>query len=214
MDDINKNTPAILNINGKEVYSAQYMKRVILSLLNKFDTYDEIYVLTSKKEQKIKGNININGILTATKVYNAVWNDYAEFFERGENTEVGDIIALDENSDTERYVKATCNSRCIIGVHSDSFGHILGGEKAPDNVDPYEYNINKFIPVGLAGRVMCKVIGKANIGDSIVISDNYPGVGIAINSNIVNKINNKDVIGKVLQNKLTNEIALVKILIK
>ena len=59
-------------------------------------------------------------ILKNGKIYNAVWNDYAEFFEKGEETEVGDIIALDTDSKEERYIKAT-NPRTIVGVHSDTY---------------------------------------------------------------------------------------------
>lgn len=62
------------------------------------------------------------------KVYNTVWNDYAEFFERGCETEPGDIIALDETSNKEVYIKASKNSKVIVGVHSDTFGHLIGGK--------------------------------------------------------------------------------------
>ena len=50
------------------------------------------------------GNISGNDI-TGNRVFNAVWNDYAELFPRGEETSPGDIIVLDMNSDKEQYVK-------------------------------------------------------------------------------------------------------------
>lgn len=145
------------------------------------------------------------------KVYNAVWNDYAEFFERGCDTEPGDIIALDENSENEQYIKATKDSKCIVGVHSNTFAHLIGGEEPPSGEDYYEHNIKKFIPIGLAGRVYVKVIGLAEIGDYITISE-ISGVGVAIKP--LDSINNCHVIGKILQNKNTEEIGLVKILIQ
>lgn len=114
--------------------------------------------------------------ISGERVYNAVWNDYAEFFERGEETEVGDIIALDENSEEERYIKATSESKVIVGVHSDTFAHLIGGENPPDGEDFYEYNIKKFIPIGLVGRVRVKFTGKAKVGDYVVPSE-IKGVG-------------------------------------
>lgn len=117
-----------------------------------------------------------NGYIHASKVYNAVYNDYAEFFPRGEMTEPGDIIALDTFSDKEQYIKATSSSKKIIGVHSDEYGHLIGGEEPPFNEDFVEYNIKKYIPIGLVGRCKVKVIGKVNKGDDIIPSE-IPGVG-------------------------------------
>lgn len=52
-------------------------------------------------------SLGVTEDVTARRVYDAVYNDYAEFMPRGENTEPGDIIALDTSSQTERYIKAT-----------------------------------------------------------------------------------------------------------
>ena len=120
------------------------------------------------------------GTITGSAVYNAVWNDYAEFFPRGEETEPGDIIMLDLDSDEEVYVKAHGKNARVVGVHSDTYGHLIGGEKNPDGTDFVEYNIAKFIPVGLAGRVKTKCTGNIKKGDYIVLSD-ISGVGRAYN---------------------------------
>ena len=162
----------------------------------------------------ISGNVNVTGTLNATKTYNAVWNDYAEFFERGEETEVGDIIALDENSDEERYVKATNESKVIVGVHSDTFAHLIGGENPLNGEDFYEYNMKKFIPVGLAGRVKVKVIGPVKKGDHIIASD-ISGVGASMQQH-VDKYGfwvGEACIGRSLEDKNTEDIGLIKILI-
>ena len=162
----------------------------------------------------ISGNVNVTGTLNATKTYNAVWNDYAELFERGEETEVGDIIALDENSDEERYVKATSESKVIVGVHSDTFAHLIGGENPTNGEDFYEYNIKKFIPVGLAGRVKVKVIGPVKKGDHIIASD-ISGVGASMQQH-VDKYGfwaGEACIGRSLEDKNTEDIGLIKILI-
>ena len=123
-------------------------------------------------------SLNCRGNITGNRTYHPVYNDYAEFFPRGEETEPGDIIALDMNSVEERYIKATRGSM-VVGVHSNEYGQILGGCAPPDGVDYFEYNIGKFIPVGLIGRCRVKVIGSVKKGDYIVPSDDYPGVGVA-----------------------------------
>lgn len=125
---------------------------------------------------KFSGNVNVTGTITASQVYNAVYNDYAEFFPRGEETEPGDIIALDCLSSDEKYIKASKNSKLIVGVHSREFAHLIGGENPPNGEDFLEYNLKKYIPVGLAGRLYVKVIGQIRKGDKITISK-LRGVG-------------------------------------
>lgn len=121
-------------------------------------------------------NSLVTDYIHGNKVYNAVWNDYAELFERGEQTEAGDIIALDTLSPTEQYIKADSSSKRVIGVHSDTYGHLIGGEQ----LENFEDNLKKFIPIGLAGRVNVKVKGKVELGDYIVPSDEK-GIGRAYN---------------------------------
>lgn len=152
-------------------------------------------------------NTSFPGILTASRVVNAQYNDYAEFFERGEETEAGDIIALDLSSDEERYVKATPKNRVIVGIHSDEYAHIIGGEKGKT----LEENLKNFIPVALAGRVHAKVSGVVYKGDRIVISNGMPGIGIALTNN---STSNKQVIGIALENKYNLGIGKIRLLLK
>lgn len=152
-------------------------------------------------------NTSFPGVLTASRVVNAQYNDYAEFFERGEDTEAGDIIALDLSSDEERYVKATPRNRVIVGIHSDEYAHIIGGEKDKT----LEENLKNFIPVALAGRVHAKVSGVVYKGDRIVISNGMPGIGIALTNN---STSNKQVIGIALENKYNLGIGKIRLLLK
>ena len=147
------------------------------------------------------------GSLTATAVYNAVWNDYAEFFPRGEETEAGDIIALDLDSDKEVYVKATKETSKPVGIHSDSFGHLVGGELPENGEDFVEYNMPKFIPVGMTGRVGAKTIGEVKKGDFAVISE-IPGVARAFNPATDSAI---DVFGMFVENNAEDGIRRVKV---
>lgn len=123
--------------------------------------------------------IDASGNANFKKAYGAVYNDYAELFPRGEITEPGDIIALDLNSKSERYIRSSSLSRRIVGVHTDEYAFLIGGDPV---VNPKEFlnkNLKKYIPVSLAGRVMTKVIGPIRTGDLIVPSE-YPGVGRAV----------------------------------
>jgi len=117
--------------------------------------------------------LNIHSVLYASQVFNAVWNDYAEYFEKGNETEPGDIVIIDVNSDKEKYIKVTTEkSEEVVGVHSDTFAQCIGGngdDKDKDN----------FIPIGMAGRVKVKVVGAVKRGQYIVSSD-IPGVGRAL----------------------------------
>lgn len=122
--------------------------------------------------------INTSGVANFSKCYGAVYNDYAEWFPRGGETEPGDIIALDVTSQNERYVRADVRCKMIAGVHSDEYAMLIGGEYASNTEDYHEKNIGKYIPVALAGRVMTRVTGPICTGDIILPSD-IPGVGRA-----------------------------------
>ena len=131
------------------------------------------------------GNTSFPGTLTAARVNNAYYNDVAEFFPRGEETEPGDIIGLDMTGNEESYIKASCtNTGVVVGVHSDTFGYILGGIDHGAESDSIELNMVDYIPVGLAGRVPVKFIGPAKKGMLVVPSD-IPGVGCSFDSDRV-----------------------------
>lgn len=151
-----------------------------------------------------------NGYCHAIRMYNAVYNDYAEFFPRGEDTEPGDIIALDINSTEEKYIKATSNSKKIVGVHSNEYGHLIGGEKQPEGQDFIEYNLKKYIPVGLVGRCKIKVIGKVNKGDEIVPSD-IPGVGKVWIDGVDSENLLRNSVGFAVESSKEENIKLVKV---
>lgn len=166
---------------------------------------DSISPKTSNGTITFGNNVEISGTLTATKVYNAVYNDYAELFEKldkEESFEVGDIICIDKNG--KGYTKSyEHNSSNVVGVYSTSYGVILGGEEDVS----LEENLKTYIPIGISGRVPVKVIGQAHIGD-LITSSEIQGVGRVQNSALHGTI-----IGKCLENKETDDIGLVKILI-
>ena len=163
--------------------------------------------LSSSGDLNISGSIVASGNITGTKVFNAVWNDYAEFFPRGEETEAGDFVALSIDSDEEVYVKASKETSKSVGIHSDSFGHLIGGVQPENDEDFVEYNLPKFIPVGLVGRVNAKIVGEINKGDFVVISD-IPGVGRKFNKELDSCV---DIIGMACESSNDMDIKRVKV---
>lgn len=166
-------------------------------------TNDSRYVSTDAS-----GNVVLTGTLTATQVFNAVYNDYAEFFPRGGKTERGDIIACDETSTREQYVKATDKSQCVVGVHSEEFAQIIGGLQVEEGKGVMETNIRKFIPVAMAGRVHVKYFGKAIVGTKVVPSE-IPGVGRAWQEG--DSLDH--VVGRIVEPDTRQDVRLVKILV-
>ncbi|MGL6131712.1 MAG: peptidase G2 autoproteolytic cleavage domain-containing protein, partial [Fusobacteriaceae bacterium] len=163
--------------------------------------------LTLTADGNMVGTGTISGF---TKIYNAIFNDYAEYFERleNENTEPGDIVSLDILSNNECYRKAQIGDTVIVGVHSDEYAMVIGGDKL--DCDPNlieEEQLKKFIPIGLMGRVRVKVKGSVKKGDKITVS-NTPGTGV------VSKNTDDHIIGLALEDKFDNGIERIRVLIK
>jgi len=145
--------------------------------------------------------INYSGYMYATRVYNAVYNDYAEFFERNldDIIEVGDVIVKD--SRTGNYTKSTRKyDKKVVGVYSGEYGQCLGGKG--DDKDEENY-----ISVGLAGRVHVKVIGMVEDGD-LLVSSEIPGVAMKCENYTPGTV-----IGKCLENKTDMSVSMIKMLI-
>lgn len=159
-------TSGTLNVSAQTVFSNDVTSNKKLTVNNELQS-NSLYV---------KNNIRADGSITGSQVFGSVFNDYAEFFPRSGYTEPGDIIALDMDSEKEAYKRASAGDKLLIGVHSNQFSHLIGGENPPEGRSFVEYNINKYIPVGLAGRVKVKVLAPIEKGDKITISA-VPGVG-------------------------------------
>ncbi len=193
-----------------------------LSVIAKSGSYNDLLdkpIIPSKTSQLTNdsrlvtadeyGNVTLSGTLTATKVYNAVYNDYAEFFPRGESTQRGDIIALDESAPREQYVRATEKSSCVVGVHSEEFAYIIGGTTLKEGEDIMQANIPKFIPIALAGRIHVRMYGPAKSGGWVVPSD-MPGIGRMAGPND----NLSKAVGQILQTDMGQAVRLIKILVR
>lgn len=147
--------------------------------------------------------ITHTGDLTATRIYNAVYNDYAEYFLKDEQEiEPGDIII--KNPDGDGFIKSQkAKSNLVVGVMSTNYAQCIGGDK---NV-PVEEQEEKYAPVGLAGRLPVKVVGKVELGD-LIVSSEIPGVGMASKEYIPGTV-----VGKALESYDSDEVGKIEMLI-
>ena len=123
-----------------------------------------------------------DGYLYATRVYNAVYNDYAELFFCKEPIPVNHLAYI-----TEEGCAKMGNPKLVIGIVSDCYGHLLGGNGNPD--DP------SYVPISLAGRVPLEIKGEVELGD--LVAARSDGLGEKANDNtprgqIVGKVVGKD----------------------
>lgn len=133
------------------------------------------------------GNITATGTFTASKVYNAVYNDYAECFNNSNLIYKEVLHRIVEIDDNECVRLANKNSHRVIGVVSDSYGHLLGGlEEDIEN--------GSKIPVGLAGTLYVYTLDEidiTNIGKFVCADNN----GYAT---IANRNNEGTIVGKII----------------
>lgn len=141
--------------------------------------------LTSASEIQMDKTIRVAGNVHATKVFNAVYNDLAEFMEKADEREIidaGDVVYFDDNGKVTKW-NENINPKAIAGVVSsdETYGFALGGEGLED--------VQK-VPIALCGRVYLKVGDMpVVVGDMIAIDDrgnlfitdsyNYNVLGIA-----------------------------------
>lgn len=177
-NDINNNseTLAATSLAVKTAYDKGNHNHPYLPILGKAadtDKVEGVDFYTGHVAPTLTTRLNMDGYLHATRVYNAVFNDYAEFFLKGEELEAGDIAVIDEDSKDEVYIKSRgAFAQGVVGVVSDDYAQCIGGKG--DGNDERD-----FAPLGMAGRVNVKIVGSAKKGQLIVSSD-IAGVGMAI----------------------------------
>ena len=188
-------TSGISNLATQDINSkVNFKSNIVIST----DPYSE----SSNKIQldPEDGSIVSSGTITGSKVYNAVWNDYADAVLREdpmEDIEPGDLVC--KSKDTTGYTKSSCSNKdLVVGVVSDTYGILLGGDKGKSEKD----NLLKYIPVAVSGNVKVKVIGTANPGDFVEVSD-VPGVGRAVHPG---NHTPGTVVGKLLEGKYEFEV--------
>lgn len=130
---------------------------------------------TLKGDTNVTGNIEADGTIRGSMVYNAVWNDYAELFLKDDPSKdytPGTVICKAKGKDTYEASNYS-NRRLVVGVVSDSYGHLLGGDKDKT----LEENLQLYTPIAIGGRVYVKVDPHSTIeeGDLLSVSERCEG---------------------------------------
>lgn len=111
---------------------------------------------------KLTGSFVVDGDVSTVnggRVFNAVYNDYAENYEKQDILEIiepGDIICVDDITGKYRKIRTMSDLKLVVGVCSNTYGFLLGGE---ENLSKEEMTL-KYIPVGISGRVYVKTDNK------------------------------------------------------
>ena len=107
--------------------------------------------------------VNHLGItISAGRVYNAVYNDFAETYEKDNKEEiaqVGEIITL--NPETGKYkIANSFEDKCVVGVQSNSYAFLAGGNRVNSTQDIIELE-NEYFTVGISGKVWVRVVNES-----------------------------------------------------
>lgn len=116
--------------------------------------------LTCNGPALFTGNLTCENNIVGSKVYGAVWNDYAEYRNQSETIEPGYCVA---SADNGQVYKTTEKFQSCDGIVSDTFGFAIG-----------ETNENK-TPIAVAGRVLAYYEGNRNeyhAGDTVCAGPN------------------------------------------
>lgn len=129
----------------------------------------------------------------------ALYADLAERYETDMAVEVGDVMKIGGDKEiTKTTAEADVD---VFGVVSETPGFRLNDKAGDDKTHPF---------IALAGRLNVKVKGTVKKGQRLV-SSNVPGVAIA--KNVWNLKNSYCVIGRALEDKTTDDIGLVEVVV-
>jgi hypothetical protein len=140
------------------------------------------------------GNITGNWTLVGSSRLNATYADLAERFEADAVYEPGTVVELGGEKEVTA-VKFDL-SEDVFGVVSNTAAYLMNSTAGSDETHP---------PIAIGGRVKVKVVGKVIKGARLVSAGN----GIA-RSATKNEATSFNTIGRALENKTTDEVALIE----
>ena len=190
------------SISGLNSSTSQGAIDELKNLLDNFNVSDKLSLSGGTLTGPLVGTTITADTITANKVYGAIWNDYAEWFEKenvNDTFDFGDICSWNEKG----VVLSAPFDVSVVGVVSNTYGHILGGFPLAD----MEENSKHFVPIGLTGRVNVKVKGAVKVGDLIISAGN--GIG-----KVDNNASIQQVVGKALEASNDENVKLITVLIK
>lgn len=147
------------------------------------------------------GNLNTKGEITADKVWNAVWMDLAECWDKDNSYRFSYNIAVVQ---TKNGIKPSEKraEKGSVGVISDTYGYVLNS----GNFDPKNFEGSKSLPIAIAGRVKVVYKGKIEIGEEVV---SYKD-GMVVRANIFEKIFKRErILGRV--DSFDDDICTIKV---
>ena len=139
--------------------------------------------------------LNYDGYFYATRVYNAVYNDLAEFMPKAEDAEAGQVLVMTEKGLTASKTRGDC---AVVGVFSDTFGQALGADDQENK-----------LPVGISGRVNVWVSEEVKIGDQLISGDETGFASVKRTS----EDGDGKIIGKAMQNKSGSDAERISMII-
>jgi hypothetical protein len=148
-------------------------------------------------------SISPNSAFISGRVYNAVYNDLAECWERDheyEGVEYGTVMVQTNHGirpSARRAEKGT------VGVVSNTYGFILGAEGYNDK----DLNSSAKLPIAISGRVSVRLFGDAKIGDLLV---SYRS-GFAVKATWFEKVFKNDRILGQVDSQAKNGLCLMKV---
>ena len=145
---------------------------------------------------RVTGNVNAN-YLVGTSI-NALYADLAERFEADAYYTPGTVLAI--GGTAEVTVENEELSENVFGVISTRAGYLMNSGAGPNETHP---------PVAVNGRVPVRVVGKVSKGDRLVSAGN--GLARAGSKSEITPFN---VIGRSLENKLTDQEGTILAIVK
>lgn len=118
-------------------------------------------------------NNHLGVTIIAGRVYNSVYNDFAETFEKDDKTDFakpGTLISL--NPETGKYrITDKYEDNLVVGVVSNTYAFLAGGNRITNQQDIIELE-NEYYAVALCGKVWVNVTSTSIIkpGDMLVSS--------------------------------------------
>ena len=129
--------------------------------------------LFSNPDDKLIEYNHLGVTIVGGRVYNAVYNDFAETFEKDNMREFakpGDLIAL--NPETGKYIiNDKYENKMIVGIQSNSYAYLAGGNRINNAQDAIMLD-HEYFTVAVSGKVWVNVIENSDIkaGDMLMAS--------------------------------------------
>lgn len=148
--------------SGYDMYWADDTVNARLEYTNNAEAYAD----TAANIDSDTHGLGVRGSFSAYRIYNAIYNDYAESFEFDPDIDKGDLSPGLVYKMTEKGLIMTEEraEKSVVGVYSDTYGHLIGA-KGTYKVDSGQ---GSKIPIGISGRVRVWVHEYLEIGDLLV----------------------------------------------